>query len=82
MSLLETSWMLDAIVNGNWAIPEKYKGPELAKVACRRKVESCSRKVIACPQKENLRHGQHERNDREEGKNCRPFPRDMSWTEL
>lgn len=40
MSLLEVSWMLDDIVNGNWAIPEKCKRLELAKVDCGRRVEN------------------------------------------
>lgn len=33
VSLLEVSWTLSDIVNGNWAIYEKYKEPELAVVA-------------------------------------------------
>lgn len=44
-------------VNGDWAICEKYKGPELVKAACGRRVGNCSWKAIVFPQKENLRHG-------------------------
>lgn len=47
---------------------EKYKGPGLVKLICGRRVENSSWKVIAYPQKENLRHGSHERDDRAIGK--------------
>lgn len=47
---------------------EKYKGPGLVKLTCGRRVEISSWKVIACPQKENLRYGSHERDVRAIGK--------------
>lgn len=74
VSLLEVS---RDKVNGNWAISEKYKGPELAKAVCRRRVGSCNWKATVSPQKENLRHGPHERDDSWVARNYSSFPREV-----
>lgn len=34
-------------VNGKWAIPEKYKGPDITEESCERRGENCHWEVIA-----------------------------------